>query len=121
MLEVVTGLEALVPAVEADLEGLGVLAGQDERLCGHAVLDGVEARSLLARGGPGAGALPGVAPVDLGPAGFGRLGLGTGRGGCGGHGDMPLARNRSSEALGAPRWEIRAASSPLMPYPQMIR
>ncbi len=48
------GLEALGPAVEAVLEGLGVLAGQDEGLGGHAVLDGVEPRSLLALGGSGA-------------------------------------------------------------------
>ena len=41
-LEIVLRLEAVVPAVEAELEGLGVLAGKDEGLCGQAVLEGVE-------------------------------------------------------------------------------
>ena len=89
LLEVVPGLEALGPAVEAMLEGLGVLAGQDESPGGHAVLDGVEPRPLLALGGPGPGTLLGVAAVDLGAVGLGRR---IGRGGRGGHGGMPLVR-----------------------------
>ena len=48
------------------LEGVGVLAGQDGRFRPHTMLDGIESGAVLARSGPGAGGLPGVAAVRFG-------------------------------------------------------
>ena len=64
-LEVGAGVELVGPGVEAVLQRLGVLAGQDERRGAEAVLQAVQFGSRLARRGPRAGRLLAILSIDL--------------------------------------------------------
>src|SRR5262245_15356962 len=81
--DVVAGIEVGGPGVEAGVEGVGVLAGEDGGLGAHAVLQGVHASALAPALGLRAGTPGRVSPVDLGAVGGG-----------GGHGGSSSAGGR---------------------------
>jgi hypothetical protein len=84
-LGVIAGPEVGGKGVEAPVVGVDILAGQDDGLGAHAVLQRIESRAILPLGGLRAAALSSIATPGLGPVRRGRLG---GRGRGGGHGGI---------------------------------
>ena len=106
-LDLVLGLKVVDPGFDPELKDVGILVGEDDRLGGHAVLDGVELGAVLAFGRAGTGALLRVPAVDFGPI--------DGRG-CRGHGGLPREWMRRKSL--SSRY---ASYNPSEPVPSCIR